>query len=585
MTKREALYAEGKLPGYDHLNVIAELGQGGFGVVYLAHDEHLDRDVVVKLLHPHLNRPEIAERIKREGQALAKLDHPNIVKVVHYVVTSDAHQLPGLVIEYIDGLDIRASMNALKEGCFQVQTALAIISDVLEGLAAAHERGFIHRDIKPENIMLKPIDDFTDQPVLCDFGVTTTLAVNKRPEGEAGMFQGTFAYAPIEQLEQGIASEQTDLYSVALTFYEMITGHNPYSRLSGRELLEAKRRKPEAASLAAKRRNPRKIIPFEVEELAERGLEPDPTKRPETARQYAEMFKKVYNRVFGAPENPKEKTDPDDRVQLAEARKRKAEEGRGGNRIPSTAPGGRTVNQRNTAQSEVPLSERVATPMIDESSLSALESDVRAMYTQGGLPQKTKGQRTTNTWDPPPKEGPYTDTQPLEEHQGSIVSGGVALSSRKQLPRPRLLQWVRERRAVVGLMGAIVVAAIVAMVIVAVLVARAPRVPARNALPGTVPASASIIPAVMLTAEASARQPEPEAPREQPPIASASSSARPAAAPVAPPLRPQAPKPRPSAVPGLDALRTNPDGILDPFLDSKRQPRPPTPPSSSPTRR
>jgi serine/threonine protein kinase len=197
------------------------LGEGGMAVVYRAYDTRLERDVAVKIIRsgafPADDLDEVLKRFEREAKALAKLSHPNIVKVHDY---GEHEGSPYLVMEYMPG----GTLKKILGKPVPWQTALRLLIPVARGVEYAHQRGIVHRDIKPANILITESGD----PMLSDFGIAKLF------EGEqttsltgTGMVIGTPEYMAPEQWN-GQPNPQSDLYSLGIVLYEMVAGRKPY---------------------------------------------------------------------------------------------------------------------------------------------------------------------------------------------------------------------------------------------------------------------------------------------------------------------------------------------------------------------
>ncbi len=213
-------------PFFPQLEIIECLGRGGMGAVYKARQPRLDRFVALKIL---LRRPgagaqegAFEERFGREARALAKLNHPDIVAVYDY---GEAGGYPFLIMEYVDGLTLR---QLLQNGKLPPDDALAIVPKICEALQYAHQQGIVHRDIKPENILL----DRQGRVKIADFGIAKLLG----PVASENLTQdrqviGTPQYMAPEQIEQPTkVDHRTDIYSLGVVFYEMLTGELPLGR-------------------------------------------------------------------------------------------------------------------------------------------------------------------------------------------------------------------------------------------------------------------------------------------------------------------------------------------------------------------
>jgi predicted Ser/Thr protein kinase/MFS family permease len=211
----------GKLP---NLEVLELLGHGGMGAVYKGRQTSLDRLVAIKLIRPDAAElPGFAERFTREARALAKLNHPNIVTIHDFGRTDDESPLFFLVMEYVEGTDLR---RLIQGGDLAPEQALAIVPPICEALQFAHDAGIVHRDIKPENILL----DASGRVKIADFGLA------RLTDGDASAFtltgtrqvMGTLRYMAPEQMEASHdVDHRADIYSLGVVFYEMLTGHVP----------------------------------------------------------------------------------------------------------------------------------------------------------------------------------------------------------------------------------------------------------------------------------------------------------------------------------------------------------------------
>ena len=222
---------------FPQLELLELIGRGGMGFVFKARQPSLDRVVALKLLPETLAAdPHFAERFNREARFLAKLNHPNIVAVHDF---GQAGGFYYLVMEYVDGLNLRQAMRA---GRFSPGEALAIVPKICEALQYAHEQGVLHRDIKPENLLL----DTRGRIKIADFGIAKLIGEEQASVTltGTGASLGTPHYMAPEQLENpGQVDHRADIYSLGVVFYEMLTGELPIGRFgppSSRATLDAR---------------------------------------------------------------------------------------------------------------------------------------------------------------------------------------------------------------------------------------------------------------------------------------------------------------------------------------------------------
>jgi serine/threonine protein kinase len=249
------------------------LGRGGFGLVYLAYDDQLARSVAIKVPHAHLIvRPRDAEAYLAEARTVANLDHPNIVPV--YDVGS-TEQFPCFVVsKFIDGTSLSTR---LKQSRLSLHEAVELVVTVAEALQHAHKQGLVHRDIKPGNILL----DKTGKPFVVDFG----LALRERDVGKEPCFAGTPAYMSPEQArgEGHRVDGRSDIFSLGIMFYELLTGRRPFQGDSQAEVLEK--------ITTIEVRPPRQwdeTIPKELERICLKSLSKRASERYTTAKDMAD---------------------------------------------------------------------------------------------------------------------------------------------------------------------------------------------------------------------------------------------------------------------------------------------------------
>ncbi|MDB6009620.1 MAG: hypothetical protein JWL65_1870 [Gammaproteobacteria bacterium] len=203
------------IPGY---SIASRLGQGGMASVYLAVQHSFEREVALKVMSPLLNSdPSFAARFKREARIVAQLSHASIVPVFEVGEHDSCHYLS---MEYLSGGDLK---RRILDGERTLSLALSVCTALSAALDVAHRKGFVHRDIKPENILFR--EDGT--PVLTDFGIARALD-SGRSMTLAGMLVGTPDYMSPEQVKGLELDGRSDLYSMGIVFYEILTGAAPF---------------------------------------------------------------------------------------------------------------------------------------------------------------------------------------------------------------------------------------------------------------------------------------------------------------------------------------------------------------------
>ena len=200
-----------------HYKILEKLGEGGMGEVYLAEDTKLNRRVALKFLPVQLaSDEELKERFKREAQAAATLNHPNIITVYE---VSEHKNRPFIAMEYVEGESLK---DLIGKKDLSINEVLDISLQISDGLAVAHEAGIVHRDIKPQNILMGK----DGRVRICDFG----LAKLRRDVTltQAGSTLGTVAYMSPEQAQGKEADHRSDIFSFGVVLYEMIANQLPF---------------------------------------------------------------------------------------------------------------------------------------------------------------------------------------------------------------------------------------------------------------------------------------------------------------------------------------------------------------------
>ena len=256
-----------------NIRVLGMAGEGGMALVFVGRDMTLKREVAVKLLSPTLADDEVArKRFIREAEAIAAVNHPNVVNVYH-VGELPGRLIPYFVMQFIDGPTL--GMGALRGIMLTEVRVRRLMADVAEGLAAAHRRKVYHRDIKPGNIVL---DGETGRAMVLDFGISAA-ASSRRPElssrlTEEGMYLGTPTYMSPEQGGGQELTDKSDVYSLGILAFELLAGRPPFEG------------QPVAVMAAHVNQVPPRVdtlrdgVSPEMATLIEKCLEKDPARRP-----------------------------------------------------------------------------------------------------------------------------------------------------------------------------------------------------------------------------------------------------------------------------------------------------------------
>jgi tetratricopeptide (TPR) repeat protein len=256
----------------DRYRIDGQLGEGGMGAVYKAYDRELDRVVALKLLRPGLmTDPTAIQRFKQELLLASKVSHKNILRI-HDL--ADIGGLKVISMAYVEGEDLNRLLK--KQGRLPIDRTIQIARQLCAALEAAHAEGVVHRDLKPHNILL----DQAGIPYITDFGLAKSVEAGAAGMTRAGEFLGTPRYMSPEQVENNPIDARSDLYSLGLILYEMVTGDVPFTSDSTLTLmLQRVKQKP---------KNPKQVNPEVPDSLARiimRCLEKNPDKRYQSARE------------------------------------------------------------------------------------------------------------------------------------------------------------------------------------------------------------------------------------------------------------------------------------------------------------
>ncbi len=250
--------------------ILSKLGSGGMAEVYKAHCQILNRTVAIKVLRPQFtSNDEFVERFRREAQAAASLSHPNIVSIYDVGKDGDCYYI---VMECVTGTSLKEAI--AESGHMSPQRAARISWQILAALQHAHENGIVHRDIKPHNVMVT----FDERVKVTDFGIARALSTSTLTE--TGTIIGTVNYFSPEQARGEAVEAQSDIYSLGVVLYEMLTGTVPFK---GESPISIALQHLQTVVTPPTKLNP--AIPKGLERVVLKALEKNPSRRHQDARQ------------------------------------------------------------------------------------------------------------------------------------------------------------------------------------------------------------------------------------------------------------------------------------------------------------
>ena len=263
--------------------VTRKIGEGGMSFVYLADDVLRKEPVAIKILSPSLSQDRTAmARLRREAELGGKLAHPNVCHIIRLGETSNG--LVYVVMPFVEGELLCDVTNRAQ----QLPLALTVryITDIAAGLQVAHELGIVHRDLKPENIMISRKSDGSERAIVMDFGLAKERQVSAEIKKltATGIVLGTPEFMSPEQLRGKPLDARTDVYSLGLMAYEMLTGKLPFPGRTQQEIMIA-RLKSEPTPIRAAR--PDLELPVAVEKVLLRSMEREPAERYQSAPEFA----------------------------------------------------------------------------------------------------------------------------------------------------------------------------------------------------------------------------------------------------------------------------------------------------------
>jgi serine/threonine-protein kinase len=270
--------------------VLEKIGTGGMGSVYKAEQPAMNRMVAIKILHPKLaGRKDLTSRFRREARAMSQLTHPNTVKVFMYGELEDDGSLY-IVMEMLEGRNLNQTVR--KEGPLPADRAIPILIQCCGALQEAHDLGIVHRDLKPENIFLSKQGGIADYPKVLDFGLAKVTERQMQPGSviltQEGMVFGTPEFMSPEQAQGKTLDARSDIYSLAVILYEVLTGKLPFTARTPMEYIQKHVTDP---IIQLSDRVPDRKFPKGLDDVLARALEKNPDNRFQTAGEFGEALR------------------------------------------------------------------------------------------------------------------------------------------------------------------------------------------------------------------------------------------------------------------------------------------------------
>jgi serine/threonine-protein kinase len=267
----------------DRYHIVRRLGEGGMGRVYLAEHVKMGRKSAIKVMNPAMaHDPDAVARFNREAANASRITHPHVCAIYDFGETPEG--LLYLAMEYVEGEPLTCVLE--REGALPVARAVGIFLQVADALQAAHELGIVHRDLKPDNIMVTRGRAGADAVKVVDFGIAKAVGTDDRQQvTRTGLVVGTPEFMSPEQLSGDPLDGRSDIYSLALVLFKMLTGTLPFVGDTTQELM-VKRLTEQPRTLAAAR--PDRHFPLGLEEALATALARAPADRYRSAAEFAE---------------------------------------------------------------------------------------------------------------------------------------------------------------------------------------------------------------------------------------------------------------------------------------------------------